>query len=146
MEWQGGEQGKHSGRIRILSLAHFLGGIRVQLPYLTPAENLYHFHPLDLFSDEASCGVFVRDGNIENRMFYNVQGEDEVFDLQLEFYGYLLLANMARGYFYWPAYISELIDGTTSPESESFKANMPDTFPDFALAEFNAKFESLRVR
>lgn len=144
MEWTSDKESNMVGRIRIVALKDFVNGIKFQLTYLNQEDKLYFFHPLDLIADEANCGVYAENGQIVDRMYYNVFGESEVYDLQIDFYAYLQLANMARGYFYWPKYLLEKITGEKSVESDDFQKNMPEIFPDFKLEEFDKLFESSR--
>ena len=145
LKWKKDPETSIGGRISILKLQHFLDGIKVQEPHLTESDELFYFHPIDLFSDEAHCGVFIKDGKIQDRMFFHRFGEDEVSDLKLTFNNYLQLASMARGYFYWPKYILSKITGSNSQESDNFQKNMPEIFPDFNLADFDAKWEELKL-
>lgn len=144
MEWKADQDKDEVGRIRIQRLNYFLGGLKLENLEMSSDDSLYNFHPLDLLSDEAHCGVFITD-KIEDRMYFHMQGEDELHELQISFKSYMNLANEARGYFYWQKYLLEILSGESNPESENFKKNMPKLFPDFSLDAFTEKFNGFII-
>lgn len=146
LTWSVNPQENVGGRIKINSLEHFLLGLKNDDPGLAQGNDLYDFHLLDLGTDEAHVGVFIRDGKIQDRVYFHSHGEDECYDLALSFANYLSLACLAKGYYYWQKYLIEKIHGQTSIESDNFKTNMPLIFPDFSLEAFDIKFEELRKK
>jgi len=145
MSWGKDSQSNISGKINILKLEYILKGIKSNYPSLSDKDPLYNFHPIDQFTDEAHCGIFIN-GIANNRMFFHRDGESETIDLMIDFNAYMVLALEARGFFYWQKYIIEKLYDISSPESESFKKQMPEIFSDFKLESFDNKYENLKLK
>lgn len=145
MSWEKDSKNNVSGKINILKLEYILKGLKSNYPDLLESDLLYNFHPIDQFTDETHCGIFI-DKTAKNRMFFHREGESESIDLMIDFNAYMVLAIEARGFFYWQKYIIEKIYGTKSQESESFKKHMPEIFDDFNLESFDTKYETLKLK
>ena len=105
------------------------------------------FHPIDLISPEAECGIYFNpEGSKKNnKMYYHYSGEREIYDLDLDFKGYLEMACEARVFFYWPLVLLDIKKGTEGEETKKFKAEMPKLFEDFNWDAFVERYESLRL-
>ena len=99
-------------------------------------KDIKKYYPIDIFSDEAHCGTLANEQG-SSRMYYHSYGDDELFDLMVDFKGYLNLAIEAKGFFYWPKYLLEHHYSKQSEERSNFKKEMPLLFPKFKIEEFN---------
>lgn len=133
------------GQIKIISLQHFLNGLKAIDSNIQAEDELFEFHQLDLISNEAHCGVFIKNGEIEDRMYYNYWGEEEVADLKLNFKGYLTLATTVAGFRYWPLYLLEYYGGGETAESKRFKDHMPKLIEGMTIEKFNALIEANKL-
>jgi len=145
MSWEKDSTNNICGKINILKLEFILNGLKSNYPNILNDDPLYNFHPIDQFTDEAHCGIFINK-TANNRMFFHREGESEIIDLMIDFNAYIVLALEARGFFYWQKHIIEKIYSITSIESENFKNQMPKIFNDFNLESFDNKFENLKLK
>lgn len=103
------------------------------------------FHPFDLITPEAQCGIMIGMEYEDHEIHYNYSGTAETLGLDVDFEGYLEMAKEARIFFYWPKVLLDIQNKEENPETLSFKKNMPKIFPDFKWENFVAKYESLRL-
>ena len=108
-------------------------------------ELLEFFKPFDLVTDEAECGFLHRPGFSSAAIYYHRIGRPQLYNLDLDFSGYLEMALAARVYYYWPKVLLDIQSGEESPETLDFKHNMPLVFPDFSWEGFVEKYQSLRL-
>jgi len=109
-------------------------------------ETLPYFRAIDLITDEAECGIIYNGKEyLSDTMFYLERGDSNLPCLDINFDGYLELLKMSRGYYYWPKVLLDIQSGEESPETNSFKQNMPLIFEDFSWDNFVAKYQALRL-
>lgn len=146
MEWEADRSQDVVGRLHISTLEHFLAGLKAIDSSVQEGEEVFEFHPVDFFADEACCGLFIRNGQVEDRMYYYTLGETGVTDLGVDFAGYLTLANETHGFRYWPLYLLEYIKGhAATEETERFRAHAPELLKFFDLDGFNKKIDALKL-
>lgn len=106
--------------------------------YFADDDRFKPLHPLDLFTEEACCALYL-DGAAEPRVYYHYLGE-EAATLELDFRGYLEKILRSRGFWYWPKSIAapEFFNPYVpmSLEESRFRAVMPRLFADFSDREF----------
>lgn len=134
------------GKINIIKLEYIINSWEGDIYFEDePSDSqLRMFRPVDQFSEEAHCGILLGEDG-KQRMYFHTYGEDELYDLMIDFSGYLLLAIEARGFFYWQKYLLEKLYDIKSEESENFKKYMPKLFDGFTLEKFNNNFDQLKL-
>lgn len=131
------------GKINLIPLEHILGDWKGDI-YMEGDSLLKDFCPIDMFSEEAHCGILKGETG-KKRIYLHHYGEEELFDLQIDFKGYYELLTYTKGFFYWPMYILELINNKETSESKNFKKEMPKIFDNFSLELFNEKYQSIKI-
>lgn len=135
------------GKIHLIKLEHILGSWQGDLYFEDePLDSqLRIFRPIDQFSEEAHCGILLGEEG-KQRIYFHYYGEEELYDLMIDFHGYVELALEARGFFYWQKYLLEKLYDTKSEESNNFKKYMPKLFKGFTLADFNKKINQFKLK
>lgn len=138
LNWKSVRSTSLNGKIHILKLEEILDNKANELisEFNYNNKDIKKYYPIDIFSDEAHCGTLANEQG-SSRMYYHSYGDDELFDLMVDFKGYLNLAIEAKGFFYWPKYLLEHHYSKQSEESSNFKKEMPLLFPKFKIEEFN---------
>ena len=103
------------------------------------------FKPFDLITDEAQCGFLLEPGFESRAMYYNRSGVPNLYNLDIDLKGYLTMALASRIYYYWPKVLLDIQVGEESVETQQFKQNMPQIFPDFDWEDYVEKYQSLRL-
>ena len=106
------------------------------------------YKPLDVFAPEASCGIYVnpKDSDYRNQcIYYNYTGESVIYNLDLDFEGYLTMAGEAFIFRYWPKVLVDIKYGRESEETKDFRDGMKKMFHTFDWEKFVEKYESLRL-
>ncbi len=106
---------------------------------------IQHYKPFDLITETFSCGFLVTPDYTSNSIYCHVAPEPEIYDLGIDFSVYLELAKEARFFNYWPKVLLDIQSGEESPETTSFKQNMPLIFEDYNWDEFVEKYQALRL-
>ena len=104
-----------------------------------------NFHPIDLFSPEAQCGIMIGLDYQDNEIYLNYSPMIELYGLDLDFIGYMQMAIEAKVYFHWQSVLLDLQKEEESLLTKNFKQNMPNIFPEFNWNQFVNKYESLRL-
>jgi hypothetical protein len=131
------------GKIHINQLESILESWGKELYFEGLDARLKHFRPLDLFVEEACCGIVI-DGSDDQCIYYHDYGSENILSLDIDFKTYFELAIDAKILSYWQRYLVYLVNGNQNIEV-SFPARIKEVFPDFDLEAFTAKFESLRL-
>lgn len=148
IRWQSTKDSAQGGRLQFLKLEDVLENGLGQIydkEDLEEEELLEFFKPFDLVTDEAECGFLHRPGFASASIYYHRTGRPQLYNLDLDFSGYLEMALAARVYYYWPKVLLDIQSGEESAETLDFKHNMPLIFPDFNWSEFEKKYQSLRL-
>jgi hypothetical protein len=148
IRWQSTKDLAQGGRLQFLELENVLKdglGEIYDKEDLEEEELLEFFKPFDLVTDEAECGFLHRPGFASESMYYHRTGRPQLYNLDIDFSGYLEMALAARVYYYWPKVLLDIQSGEESVETVNFKHNMPLVFPDFSWEEFKEKYQSLRL-
>ena len=103
------------------------------------------FHPFDLISDEAQCGIIIDPDNDIRSIFYNYSGEMNIYSLDIDFKGYLEMASEAKIFFHWPKVLLDIKNNDESTETQNFREEMLKIFKDFDFNNFVDKYSSLRL-
>ena len=135
VNWTADATGATGGRLHFMKMEHVFQnweGKLYESEDLTNERMLAFFKPFDLITDETQCG-FLHEPDFESQsIYYNRSGEPALYDLDLDFKGYLDMALASRIYYYWPKVLLDIQSGEESVETENFKVNMPKIFPDFS--------------
>ncbi len=148
IRWQSTQDSSQGGRLHFLKLEDVLQDGLGQLydkEDLVEEELIGFFKPIDLVTDEAECGFLHRPGFASESIYYHRAGRPHLYNLNIDFTGYLEMALAARVYYYWPKVLLDLQTEAESAETVNFKQNMPLIFPDFSWEEFKEKYQSLRL-
>lgn len=132
------------GSMQIIPLKDSIESWSEKLYYDGCNEKLKSFRPLDIFVEEACCGI-VLDGTDDATIYYHTFGDSEVYSLDIDFRGYLELGIEAKWFLDWQMYIVEIVSGEQPIEIPFKDGGMKEVFPDFDLDAFKAKFEELRL-
>ncbi len=103
------------------------------------------YHPFDLISEEAQCGILIDPNGGPSTIGYNYSGEMEVEPLNLDFKSYLEMAVEAHVFSYWPKVLIDIENDQNSPEVEMFTEYMPKIFKEFHFEKFIEKYQSLKL-
>ncbi|WP_020535966.1 hypothetical protein [Lewinella cohaerens] len=146
--WAAVADDEAGGRLHFLAMQHVMQnweGKLYESKDLLEEELIEFFKPFDLVTDEAECGFLHRPGFASESIYYHRTGAPQLYNLDLDFSGYLEMALAARVYFYWPKVLLDIQSGEESEETTNFKQNMPLIFPEFNWEAFKEKYESLRL-
>lgn len=148
IRWQSTQIDEAGGRLQFLKVEQVLQDWKGQIyeeEDLLENDLIQYFKPIDLVTDEAQCGFLNEPGFKSKSIYYNRSGEAQLYDLDLNFKGYLEMALASCIYYYWPKVLLDIQSGEESVEMENFKVNMPKIFPDFSWDNYVAQYQSLRL-
>ncbi|MGH1437183.1 MAG: hypothetical protein ACRBG0_22275 [Lewinella sp.] len=148
IRWRSIQDSSQGGRLQFLELEHVFKDGLGQLydtEDLLEEELIEFFKPFDLVTDEAECGFLHRPGFASESIYYHRTGTPQLYNLDIDFSGYLEMALAARVYYYWPKVLLDIQSGTKGAETVNFKQNMPLIFPEFNWEAFKEKYQSLRL-
>lgn len=148
LEWSVEVGGEIGGRMHFLPMEQVLQDWKTKLYNENDLEQndlIQFFHPFDLITPEAQCGIMIGTPYIDHEIYFNYSPYPETEGLDLNFEGYLEMAKEARIFYYWPKVLLDIQAQTESPETKAFKQHMPQIFPEFSWAAFVEKYESLRL-
>lgn len=131
------------GRMNLSPLNYVLESWEEKLYYEGADERLKYFRPIDVFTEEACCGILI-DGSGDPTMYYHDFGTSTIYSLDIDFKSYFDLSIDALVFLYWQTHLVDLVNGDQGVEI-LFRTGMKEVFPDFDLEEFTAKFEKMRL-
>lgn len=131
------------GRMNIISLEYVLESWEDKLYYEGADERLKYFRPVDVFTEEACCGILLDDKQ-DPTIYYHKFGESTIHSLDIDFKSYFDLSIDALVFLYWQTHLVDLVNGDQGVEI-LFRTGMKEVFPEFDLDAFTAKFEGLRL-
>lgn len=148
IEWAADDERTITGRMHFLSMEEITKsweGYLYEDDEVAANADIRFFHPFDLISDEAQCGIIIKPNSDIKSIFYNYSGEMEIYSLDIDFKGYLEMAWEAKVFFYWPKVLLDIKNGGEGSATKKFKAEMPKIFKDFNYNHFVDKYQSLRL-
>lgn len=109
--------------------------------------DLKYFRPLDYPLPETYVGFVIKPDIVYKSLYYMSTSNYELDNLDLDYNDYTQMAVEARVFNHWQLVLLHYMDGSGigSVETENFKTEMPEIFPDWTWENFIAKFESLRL-
>ncbi len=134
-KWTSGKYENIGGCIHLLKLEQVIKsreGYLYESDEISENPDIRFFHPIDLISEEAQCGIIIDPKEKGNQLAYNYSGEMELEFLNLDFKGYIEMAFEARVFNYWPLVILDIKKGEESETSKMFKEYMPKIFKNFS--------------
>lgn len=131
------------GRMNLIRLEYVLESWEEKLYYEGADQRLKHFRPLDVFTEEACCGILL-DGSGDPTMYYHDFGTSTIYSLDIDFKSYFDLSIDTLAFLYWQTHLVDLVNGDQGVEI-LFRTGMKEVFPDFDLDAFTEKFEGLRL-
>lgn len=146
--WEANDDSSRGGRIHFIEARHVMRdglGQTYNEEDLVEEELLKYFKPFDLVTDESECGFLLNPGFASNAIYYHVTGRPQLYNLDLDFDGYLEMATASSAYYHWPKVLIDIQNGDESQETLDFKKNMPLIFDNFDWDEFVAKYQELRL-
>ena len=109
-------------------------------------ELIQYFQPLDNCTDETRVGFIITPDKIYDSLYYNVIGETELYNLDLNYEGYTQMVVEARAFYNWQRVLLHHEGYSIGEvETEVFKKHMPEIFPDWTWEGFIEKYESLKL-
>lgn len=148
IDWATDDERKTGGRMHFLSMEEVIKsweGYLYEDDEVAEDADIRFFHPFDLISEEAQCGIIIDPNSDIKSIFYNYSGEMEIYSLDLDFKGYLEMALEAKVFYYWPKVLLDIKNNEESEETKKFKEEMPKIFKDFNFNQFVDKYNSLRI-
>jgi hypothetical protein len=148
INWAADDERTITGRMHFLSMEEITKsweGYLYEDDEVAANADIRFFHPFDLISDEAQCGIIIDPNSDIKSIFYNYSGEMEIYSLDIDFKGYLEMALDAKVFFYWPKVLLDIKNDEESEETKKFKEEMPKIFKDFNYNQFVDKYNSLRL-
>ena len=136
------------GQLSFLKIEDILKDWSGKLFYKNDLEEndlLEYFKPFDYVTPEVSSGILITPNFTSESIYCHISGGTDLFDLDLDFNGYIEMAKEAKIYNLWTIVLLQIQTGKESTESISFKENMPKIFPEFKWDDFVKKYESLRL-
>ncbi|MNJ90965.1 hypothetical protein D3C87_86050 [compost metagenome] len=108
------------------------------------AEDMVGFRPLDSFYEGTGIvGFYINRFDKQGLYLYKEEGEPE--PLHVDFEGYLKLLALSKGFGWWQNALIEISTGVHQPNTDSFRENMPEIFPEFNWEEFVALYQTVRI-
>lgn len=147
-KWSSEAKESIGGRISFMRLQHVFQDWEGRLFDSEDIEEndlIQYFHPFDLITEEAQCGILIGQPFEDSEIYYNESGSPETDGLDVDFAGYLQMAYESRVFMYWPKVLLDIQTGEESVETKRFKEHMPQIFPDFTWENYLAIYESLRL-
>lgn len=148
IDWAADDERTITGRMHFLSMEEITKsweGYLYEDDEVAANADIRFFHPFDLISEEAQCGIIIDPNSDIKSIFYNYSGEMEIYSLDIDFKGYLEMALDAKVFFYWPKVLLDIKNEEESEEAKKFKEEMPKIFKDFNYNQFVDKYNSLRL-
>ncbi|NES90465.1 hypothetical protein, partial [Okeania sp. SIO2B9] len=148
IDWSSDDFGLIGGRINFLNLEDVIKsweGYLYEEDEVAEYADIRFFHPFDLISDEAQCGIIINPNSNIKSIFYNYSGEVDIYSLDIDFKGYLEMALEAKAFYYWPKVLLDIKNGEDSEEGKQFREEMPKIFKDFNFNKFVDKYNLLRL-
>jgi hypothetical protein len=148
INWAADDERTITGRMHFLSMEEITKsweGYLYEDDEVAANADIRFFHPFDLISDEAQCGIIIKPNSDIKSIFYNYSGEMEIYSLDIDFKGYLEMALEAKVFFYWSTVLLDIKNDEESEETKKFKEEMPKIFKDFNYSQFIDKYNSLRL-
>jgi hypothetical protein len=129
--------------MNLIRLEYVLESWEEKLYYEGADERLKYFRPIDVFTEEACCGILL-DGSGDPTMYYHDFGTSAIESLDIDFKSYFDLSIDTLAFLYWQTHLVDLVNGDQGVEI-LFRTGMKEVFPDFDLDAFTEKFEGLRL-
>jgi len=148
LTWQTDKTRMINGRMHFLEMQYVMMDQKGKLyeeEDLEFEERLAYFKGFDLISETHSVG-FLHGTDYESKSLYlHNSPEPELYDLDLDFEGYMEMALEAKIFEYWPLVLLDIQTNSERPETTKFKKEMPKIFDGFDWDEFVEKYSSLRL-
>lgn len=106
---------------------------------------LEYYKPFDEVTPEVTSGFLITPEFTSDTIYAHYVSDNELYDLDIDFAGYIEMAKEAKIYSLWTMVLLQIQEGREGQETQSFKQNMPQLFPDFDWEKFVQKYESLRL-
>ena len=148
LNWNLKQNNEIGGQLHFLTMEEILKDWKGKLfdeDDISENDLIQYFHPFDLITPEAQCGIMLGMGYEDLEIYYNFSSSSDTEGLDLDFAGYLEMSREARVFFYWPKVLLDIQNEEESPETEKFKTHMPEIFQDFSWNNFKSRYESLRL-
>lgn len=148
IDWITDDERRVGGRMHFLSMEEVIKsweGYLYEDEEVAADADIRFFHPFDLISEEAQCGIIIDPNSDIKSIFYNYSGEMEIYSLDIDFKSYLEMALEAKVFYYWPLVLLDIKNDEEGEVTKKFKEEMPNIFKDFNFNQFVDKYNSLRI-
>ena len=148
IDWATNDERVVGGQMHFLSMEEIIKsweGYLYEDDEVAADADIRFFHPFDLISEEAQCGIIIDPNSDIKSIFYNYSGEMKIYSLDIDFKGYLEMALDAKVFYYWPKVLLDIKNNEESEETTNFREEMPKIFKDFNFNQFVEKYNSLRI-
>ncbi len=135
-----------TGAVNILNLNKVLGDWKGVLWFDGAAkeDSMKNFRILDYVTDEVFVGFYVNTEKQDHLFYYSIS--DVPVSLRLDMQAYIEIMCFCRGFKFWQKAILSILDKKEYPETEHFKKYMPQLFKDFKYSDFEAKYQSVKLK
>ena len=149
LEWYKDKNSGVGGHIKFIDMKSFLGDDLSKFyddELIEENEDIRYFRPWDYATPEAQCGFVIKPDVIYPSVYYNQAGRSSLHSLDLDYHGYTEMALEARVFYQWQVVLLHHNGWHLGAvETEIFKKEMPEIFPDFSWDKFIERYESLRL-
>lgn len=148
MKWNNDNEKGVSGQMRMLNIENVLQDWKNEIYYESDIEEndlLEYYKPIDFVTPEVSSGILITPEFTSDSIYCHINGNTDLFDLDLDFEGYIDMAVESKIYNLWTIVLLQIQKQEEGVETKSFKENMPKIFSDFNWDKFVKKYESLRL-
>jgi len=147
LEWYSDKEKGIGGKMKLTETKYLFSEENYILYDEEDKEDLKYFRPLDYPTPETYVGFIIKPDVIYKSLYYMSISNYELNNLDLDYEGYTQMAVEARVFSHWQRVLLQYMDGKGigSVETEIFKTEMPQIFPDWTWENFIAKFNSLRL-
>ncbi len=135
-----------TGAVDILNLNKVLGDWKGVLWFEGAAKDdpMKNFRVLDYVTDEVFVGFYVNSEKQDHLFYYSIS--DVPVSLKLDMQGYIQIMCFCHGFKFWQKAILSILDKKEYPETEHFKKYMPQLFNDFKYTDFEALYQSIKLK
>ncbi len=139
LSWEGREKNLN-GNLEFLKIENMLQDWSKKGLYtekdLIENDLMEYYKPFDLVSETISCGLLITNEFVGKSIYLHHAPNSALYNLDIDFESYILLAREARIFQYWQKVLLELKNNSPSLLTKEFKTNMPLIFPDFKWDTF----------
>jgi hypothetical protein len=148
LKWFSDPENGIGGNMHFLELKYILQNWKCNLyeeADVIQNDLIQYYKPFDLITEIFSCGLLITPDYINSSIYCHVAPEPQLYNLDINFDGYLEMVKEARAFYYWPKVLLDIQSGDECEETKNFKKNMPLIFEDFSWDEFVEKYQALRL-